>query len=124
MCTSVKYVTRILTGKTVSLCTCINIMDLHRINNCESCILELIDAKATISEYLEKCPDYGPRAWKCKICGKINSDNSSARKHVENIHFPGIRTYSLTEEVEDENLRMESWSTCRKMMWKDHLPSH
>jgi len=81
-------------GKTVSRYICINIMDLHRINNCESCVLELIDAKATISEYLEKCPDYGPRAWKCKICGKINSDNSSARKHVEAIHFPGIRTYS------------------------------
>ena len=65
-----------------------------QINNCYFNLLELIDAKATISEYLEKCPDYGSKAWKCKVCGKISSDNSSARKHVENIHFPGMFTYS------------------------------
>ena len=26
---------------------------------------------------------------KCSLCGKSFSDRSSARKHVDNIHFPG-----------------------------------
>ena len=57
-------------------------------------LLDSNDAKTMITEYLEKSPDYGPRAYKCTICGKMNSDKSSASKHVENIHFPGIFTYS------------------------------
>eukprot|EP00092_Neocalanus_flemingeri_P031551 GFUD01034262.1.p1 GENE.GFUD01034262.1~~GFUD01034262.1.p1 ORF type:complete len:331 (+),score=89.82 GFUD01034262.1:44-1036(+) len=52
------------------------------------------NSKEMISENLEKSPDYGPRAYQCKICGKINSDKSSASKHVEAIHFPGMFTYS------------------------------
>jgi len=71
-----------------------NTMDLSMSMHGAQTGKELIDAKATISEYLEKCPEFGSRAWKCKICGKINSDNSSARKHVENIHFPGMLSYT------------------------------
>ena len=47
-----------------------------------------------ISDYLEKCPDYGPKAYQCTVCGKVNSDKSSASKHVENIHMQGVFTYS------------------------------
>jgi len=71
-----------------------NTMDLSMSMHGTQAGKELIDAKATISEYLEKCPEFGSRAWKCKVCGKINSDNSSARKHVENIHFPGMCSYT------------------------------
>merc|ERR1719427_1906414 len=52
------------------------------------------DSKLMISECLEKCPGYGSRAYQCKLCGKINSDKSSASKHVEAIHFPGMFTYT------------------------------
>ena len=69
-------------------------METLQINNCAFNVLDCNDAKTMISEYLEKSPDYGPRAYKCKVCGKINSDKSSASKHVENIHFPGMFTYT------------------------------
>merc|ERR1712179_211913 len=47
-----------------------------------------------ISDYLEKSPDYGPKAYKCKVCGKVNSDKSSASKHVENTHMQGVFNYT------------------------------
>jgi len=47
-----------------------------------------------ITDYLEKAPEYGPKAYQCKVCGKVNSDKSSASKHVENIHLPGVFTYT------------------------------
>ena len=47
-----------------------------------------------ISDYLEKAPEYGPKAYQCKVCGKVSSDKSSASKHVENIHMPGVFTYA------------------------------
>jgi len=36
----------------------------------------------------------GRKGGRCSICGKEFSDRSSARKHVENIHFPGSFIYS------------------------------
>jgi len=47
-----------------------------------------------ITDYLEKAPAYGPKAYNCKVCGKISSDKSSATKHVENIHMPGVFSYA------------------------------
>ena len=47
-----------------------------------------------ISDYLEKSPDYGPKAYKCTVCGKVSSDKSSASKHVENIHMQGVFNYT------------------------------
>ena len=47
-----------------------------------------------ISDYLEKYPEYGPKAYQCKVCGKVSSDKSSASKNVENIHKPGVFTYT------------------------------
>ena len=45
-----------------------------------------------ISSYLEKTP--AARTVKCTICNKVNSDRSSAIKHVENIHFAGQLSYT------------------------------
>jgi len=36
----------------------------------------------------------GRKGGRCSVCGKEFSDRSSARKHVENIHFPGSFIYS------------------------------
>ena len=36
----------------------------------------------------------GRKGGRCSVCGKEFSDRSSARKHVENIHFPGSFNYS------------------------------
>jgi len=47
-----------------------------------------------ITDYLEKAPEYGPKAYQCTVCGKVSSDKSSASKHVENIHMPGVFTYT------------------------------
>ena len=47
-----------------------------------------------LSDYMEKCLEYGPKAYKCKVCGKVSSDKSSSVKHVENIHMPGVFSYS------------------------------
>jgi len=43
-------------------------------------------------DYIEKDPS-GPKAQKCKICGKVGNDRGNLRKHVENIHFPGSFVY-------------------------------
>jgi len=44
-------------------------------------------------DYIEKDPDSGPKAQKCKLCGKVGNDRGNLRKHVENIHFPGSFVY-------------------------------
>jgi len=44
-------------------------------------------------DYIEKDPESGPKAQKCKICGKTGNDRGNLRKHVENIHFPGSFVY-------------------------------
>ena len=44
--------------------------------------------------YIQKFPENGPKAQQCTICGKSFSDNSSAQKHVENIHFPDSFVYT------------------------------
>merc|ERR1711970_768182 len=90
LCTNVNCATKILMEKIVSMSTCISSMGINNL----ICILDIKDPTTLVSEYLEKRPDYGPRAYECKVCGKINSDNSSARKHIENIHFPGMFTYA------------------------------
>ncbi|XP_023339315.1 protein tramtrack, beta isoform isoform X39 [Eurytemora carolleeae] len=43
-------------------------------------------ATTNFAEYTERVGD-GIRVL-CKLCGKVYSDGSSAKKHVENIHFP------------------------------------
>jgi len=43
-----------------------------------------------LNDYMAKYPDGGPKAHICKLCGKVCSDKSNIRKHVENIHFPGV----------------------------------
>jgi len=43
--------------------------------------------------YIVKDPVSGPQSHKCSICGKIGSDRSNLRKHVESIHFPGVFSY-------------------------------
>ena len=47
------------------------------------------DGASNFGLYIQKLPENGPKAQQCTICGKSFSDNSSAQKHVENIHFPG-----------------------------------
>ena len=44
-------------------------------------------------DYIEKDPESGPKAQKCKLCGKVGNDRGNLRKHVENIHFPGSFEY-------------------------------
>ena len=45
-------------------------------------------------EYIVKDPESGPKMHKCTICGKQGSDRGNLRKHVENIHFPGLLVYT------------------------------
>ena len=45
-------------------------------------------------EYIVKDPTSGPRSLKCTICGKLGTDRSNLRKHVESIHFPGVFSYT------------------------------
>ncbi|XP_023339303.1 broad-complex core protein isoforms 1/2/3/4/5 isoform X28 [Eurytemora carolleeae] len=44
------------------------------------------------NEYISRGVD--ARAVSCNICGKVANDMSNMRKHIENIHFPGTRTYN------------------------------
>ena len=44
--------------------------------------------------YIAKDPENGPRSHKCTICGKVGSDRSNLRKHVESMHFPGVLSYN------------------------------
>jgi len=41
-----------------------------------------------LNSCIEKYPEGGPRAHICKLCGKVSSDRSNLRKHVESIHYP------------------------------------
>ena len=56
--------------------------------------LEPKDLTATMTSYLEKFPENGPKAHKCSICNQVTSDRSSGIKHVENIHFAGQLSYN------------------------------
>jgi len=44
-------------------------------------------------DYIEKAPECGLRGHRCTICGKTGNDRGNLRKHVENVHFPGIFSY-------------------------------
>jgi len=41
-----------------------------------------------LNSCIEKYPEGGPKAHICKMCGKVSSDRSNLRKHVESIHYP------------------------------------
>jgi len=56
-------------------------------------------------EYIVKYPEGGPGANKCTLCGKVSSNRSNLRNHVENIHFPGMFTYSCKHCHETFNTR-------------------
>jgi len=47
-----------------------------------------------LNDYIDKYPEGGPKAHLCKLCGKVCSDKSNIKKHIENIHFPGIFLHS------------------------------
>jgi len=47
-----------------------------------------------LNDYMDKYPEGGPKAHICKLCGKVCSDKSNIRKHIENIHFPGVFVHS------------------------------
>jgi hypothetical protein len=56
-----------------------------------------LEADRELYRFIEKLPEEGggpPRAHRCTICGKIGTDRSNLRKHVENIHFPGTYIYT------------------------------
>ena len=57
-------------------------------------ILDMKDITVMLNSYIEKCPEIGGKSYRCTLCNQINSDKSSAVKHVENIHFAGQLTYS------------------------------
>jgi len=44
-------------------------------------------------DYIEKAPECGLRGHRCTLCGKTGNDRGNLRKHVENVHFPGIFSY-------------------------------
>jgi len=44
-------------------------------------------------DYIEKAPECGLRGHRCTICGKTGNDRGNLRKHIENVHFPGIFSY-------------------------------
>ena len=44
-------------------------------------------------DYIEKAPQCGLRGHRCTICGKTGNDRGNLRKHIENVHFPGIFSY-------------------------------
>ena len=41
-----------------------------------------------LNDYIEKYPQGGPKSHFCKLCGKVCSDKSNIKKHLENIHIP------------------------------------
>jgi len=51
-------------------------------------------ANVVLSTYLVKEESLGPKGLKCTLCGKIGTDRSNLKKHIENIHFPGIMSYT------------------------------
>jgi len=47
-----------------------------------------------LSTYLVKDDSLGPKGLRCTLCGKTGTDRSNLKKHIENIHFPGIISYT------------------------------
>ena len=45
-------------------------------------------------DYIVSHLEAGQKAFKCTICGKVSAHKTNLRKHVENIHFPGLFTYT------------------------------
>jgi len=58
----------------------------------------LVDADGNKGEDPKQLYDYivkdGPQSHRCTLCGKVSSDRSNLRKHVENIHFSGMFVYN------------------------------
>ena len=45
-------------------------------------------------DYIVSHLEAGQKAFKCTICGKVSAHKTNLRKHVENMHFPGLFTYT------------------------------
>ena len=45
-------------------------------------------------DYIVSHLEAGQKAFKCTICGKVSAHKTNLRKHVENIHFPGLFSYT------------------------------
>ena len=51
------------------------------------------EVTAMLASYLERHPEFGPKAYICTLCNQSTSDKSAGIKHVENIHFAGQLSY-------------------------------
>jgi len=45
-------------------------------------------------DYIVSHLEDGQKAFKCTLCGKVSAHKTNLRKHVENIHFPGLFIYT------------------------------
>ena len=51
-------------------------------------------ADKQLYHYIVSCHlEAGQKVFICTICGKVSAHKTDLRKHVENIHFPGLLTY-------------------------------
>ena len=48
-----------------------------------------------LEDYLERVEDSGGiLKYRCSVCGKLSTQKTTLIKHLENIHFPDVFTYS------------------------------
>ena len=54
-------------------------------------ILHIFLGVTDFGSYILDTPD---GCFSCTVCGKVATNRSNLKKHIENIHFPGFNTYT------------------------------